>query len=372
MARMIIELTNRCNLRCLHCFEERHAATGELPLAIIEQVLREGQGCGISHLAFTGGEPTLHRHFATIVERVCQAAYTYSLVSNGSTFPQIAPLLWRSRPWFKGVTFSLDGAREATHDQLRGRGSFRAVMRAASVCVMRDLPFTLNMVLTARNRHEVAEMVELAGRLGSAGVRFGWLMSTPETALRGLDLPPQERHEVEAEIRRLRREALVAVAMAPGYFSASPFFPCAPLTLQEYNLDHRGNLTLCCQLSGYAGGTPGTDVVGNLHNLSLVEAVDGFHQRVATYLADKRAKVSRGEFSVLDHFPCWYCVQYLDKVPGLTRVPHHPWAHGSATMREGASDGELGSPGAASHGGGRYGVGDRGNGAPAPGEQNLL
>ena len=26
MARIVIELTNRCNLSCQHCFEERHAA----------------------------------------------------------------------------------------------------------------------------------------------------------------------------------------------------------------------------------------------------------------------------------------------------------------------------------------------------------
>ena len=43
MARLVIELTNRCNLRCQHCFAERHAATGELPLAIIDKVLRRGE-----------------------------------------------------------------------------------------------------------------------------------------------------------------------------------------------------------------------------------------------------------------------------------------------------------------------------------------
>jgi MoaA/NifB/PqqE/SkfB family radical SAM enzyme len=250
------------------------------------------------------------------------------------------------------VTFSLDGVREATHDRLRGWGSYRQVMRAASLCMVMDLPFTLNMVLTAHNRHEVTEMVELAARLGSAGVRFGWLMPTPETAQRGLDLPPQERRAVEAEIWQLCQGAPVAVGLAPGYFSASPFFPCAPLTLQEYNLDYRGDLTLCCHLSGYAGGTPGTDEVGNLHELSLAEAVDRFHRRVATYQADKQAKVSRGEFGGLDHFPCWYCVQYLDKVPGLTRIPYHPWAQASATMREETSDGHVGSPGATAPGGG--------------------
>ena len=121
MARIVIELTNRCNLRCQHCFAERHAATGDLPLAIIEKVLREGRDCGIDHLAFTGGEPTIHRQFAEIIRRVCEAGYTFSFVSNGMNFPQIYPLLLRHRQWFTGVTFSLDGAREATHDRLRGR-----------------------------------------------------------------------------------------------------------------------------------------------------------------------------------------------------------------------------------------------------------
>ena len=37
MVRLVIELTNRCNLRCLHCFTERHAATGDLPLTMLEK-----------------------------------------------------------------------------------------------------------------------------------------------------------------------------------------------------------------------------------------------------------------------------------------------------------------------------------------------
>jgi hypothetical protein len=105
MARLVIELTNRCNLRCQHCFAERHAATGELPLAILETVLREGKGCGITHLALTGGEPTLHRQFAEILRRVCAAEYPLSPVSNGTNFPRIYPLLRRARPWCTGITF---------------------------------------------------------------------------------------------------------------------------------------------------------------------------------------------------------------------------------------------------------------------------
>ena len=372
MPHLVIELTNRCNLRCQHCFAERHAATGELPLAILEKVLREGHACGLDEVSFTGGEPTLHRQFEDIVRQVCGARYAFGFVSNGVNFSQIYPLLLRSRPWFKGVTFSLDGAREATHDRLRGRGSFRQVMRAASISVVKELPFTLNMVLTAQNRPEVAEMVALAGRLGSRGVRFGYLMPTPETARRQLDLSPTERRQVEADIRALRKHAAVPVGMAPGYYSESPFFPCSPLELEEYNLDHRGNLTLCCQLSGYEGGTPGTDVVGNLHDMSLAEAVGRFRQRVSTYLADKRDTIRRGAFGELDHFPCWYCVKYLDKVHGLKNIPGHPWIDGQPDDPMGRRHDSLGAEGATARASGRYGPGHRGDGAAAPGQSDLL
>ena len=325
MSRIVIELTNRCNLSCLHCFDERHVATGDLALEILDKVLLEGKACGIDHVCFTGGEPTIHPEFHDIIRRVCEADYTFSFVTNGMNFLQIYSLLIRYRPRFQGLTFSLDGACEQTHDQLRGTGSFRRVMRAASICVVKDFPFTLNMVLTARNRDEVEEMVKLAEQLGSGGVRFGHLMFTTDTVSRNLNLSPEERREVEAEIWRLQKTASIPVAMAPGYFSENHFFPCGPLKVEEYNLDYRGNLTLCCQLSGYAGKNSRADSMGNLHEITLSQACGQFHQRVEIYLADKQETIRKGEFTELDHFPCWYCVKYLNKVPSSHNFPPPSW-----------------------------------------------
>jgi MoaA/NifB/PqqE/SkfB family radical SAM enzyme len=343
LARLIIELTNRCNLRCGHCFDERHAGTGDLPLEILEKVLREGKSCGIDDVSFTGGEPTIHHKFDEIIRRVCEAGYSFGFVSNGINFRRVYPLLLKYLDWFKGVTFSLDGAREGTHDRLRGKGSYRRVMQAASICAFKDIHFTFNMVLTAQNRHEIGEMVWLAERLGSRAVRFGHLMFTPETAMRGLDLSPQERLEVEAEIWRLKESAPIVVAMAPGYFSASPLFPCAPLELKELNVDYRGNVTLCCHLSGYSGANHGADFMGNLAEMSLAEAVERSRRLVAAYLTEKKEKIARGAFGQLDQFPCWYCVKYLDKVSWLKNFPRHPWAD-PAGSTEGRNENDNARP----------------------------
>jgi MoaA/NifB/PqqE/SkfB family radical SAM enzyme len=305
-------------------------------LEIIQGVLREGKGCGIYELAFTGGEATIHPQFHEIIRLVAEAEYKFGFVSNGNNFSTIYRPLLKYRPWLKVITFSLDGAREETHDRLRGKGSYRRVMQAVSICAFKDIPFTINMVVTAQNRREIAEMVELGGRLGTQAVRFGHLMPTAETAMRGLDLSPDQRLEVEAEIQRLKEPAPILVAMAAGYFSESPLFPCAPLELEELNVDYRGNVTLCCMLSGYAGVNDEADFMGNLSEVGLAEAVERSRTMIAAYLAEKQAKVARGEFGRLDHFPCWYCVKYLGKTSWLKNFPNHPWA-----SEERAATGEI-------------------------------
>lgn len=330
MKTCIVELTNRCNLRCGHCYSERHAATGDLPLAMLERLIAEGHDNGVRHFSFTGGEPTLHRRFDQVVGMVSDAGYTFSLVTNGSTFPKVASMLL-AHAGFSDVTFSLDGATETTHDELRGAGSYRRVMRAASACVARGIAFTFNMVITARNRHEVEALVATAHALGASAVRFGELMFDPRALDGGLGLSATERRAIETRIREIAETAPLAVGIAPGHYSAEPFFPCAPLELNEFNVDYRGNATLCCHLSGHAGPRPDADKMGNLAEVSLREALGEFRRRVTRYLEDKRAVVENGDFHELDHFPCWYCAKYLGKT--TTQAFPVPVSESRATTR---------------------------------------
>lgn len=321
MLRAIVELTNRCNLACSHCPAERHRGTADMGLDILERLLAEGKECGLEFLSFTGGEPTVHRAFAHIVREVADAGYRFSLVSNGVNFPKVYSHLLRHRAHLSGLTFSLDGACEQTHDRLRGEGSYRRVMKAASICVARDLPFQFNMVLTRDNQSEIEEMIDIATRLGSGGVQFGQLMFNDEVGAAGLDLDVEQRRALEARIWRLREQAAIAVGIAPGYYSESPFFPCGPLELEEFNVDCQGNVTLCCHLSRHFGPSETEHVLGNLREVSLAQALRSQRDRVARYLADKRERIRRGDFGELDHYPCWYCVNYLRRGDAPESIP---------------------------------------------------
>jgi hypothetical protein len=138
-------------------------------------------------------------------------------------------------------------------------------------------------------------------------------MFSHESAEHGLDLSIDERRRVESRVWALQRTAAIPVAFAPGYYSESPYVSCAPLETEEFNVDCRGNVTLCCHLSGHAG-TVGNDVLASLHTVTLAAALHQFRERVAVYLADKRMRVAHGGLSEREHFPCWYCANYLGKL----------------------------------------------------------
>ena len=324
MARVVIELTNRCNLSCEHCFSGRHGGKDELPLDLFAKILAEAKACGFDHLSFTGGEPTIHRQFSEILRMTCRDGYRFSLVTNGWNLAKRHSDLLSHRDHLEVVTFSMEGATESTHDDVRGKGSFRRLLQAISVCVVRDVPFTINMVVSGHNRHELEEAADLATRLGSRGLRFGHLMPSPLTTARGFDLTPWEHKVVEAEIWAFRSKFPIPISMAPGYHTTDPF-PCAPLQMQELNVDCRGNLTKCCHLSGHGDGVGRDDVIGSLAEMSFSIAYSRLVRENEAFHRAKSQRLSDGHFQDTDFFPCWYCSLKYEKVGWLRWVKDHPW-----------------------------------------------
>ena len=323
--RVVVELTNRCNLACQHCFSGRHGGNDDLPLAVLDNILTGAASVGLTHLTFTGGDPTLYKHFDTLLDRVTQKGYRYSLVTNGFNFAQVYPKVLEYRGGLEQITFSLDGATEATHARLRGDKSFARVLAAMALCREHEVPFTNNMVVTKHNAHELAAAAEFVLAQGSAGLRFGHLMHSPLTTAQGFDLSLDERRGVEREIWALQKRyaARLPVAMAPGFTAADPL-PCAPLHLQEVNVDYRGYLTKCCHLSSHGAGVGTDDVVCNLAETDFRE---GFLKLFLQNEGFKRAKAARLQASPSesDTSPCWYCANHFKKVDWLRNFENHPW-----------------------------------------------
>lgn len=321
--KLIFELTNLCNFSCTHCIREEKGPKSFLPVSLIEKVLTEAEAYrGMNFVAFTGGEPTLHPHFADILRLVTEAGYPFGFVTNGwhfvsRTFAQLQP--YRER--CAHVTFSLDGAREETHDKLRRRAhSFRRVMQSVMVCRVHEIPVHLNMVVTRSNRSEIEAMAMLASRLRCEALFYGHCQPTPDAIAAGLVLTGAERREVEGEIAELQRALQLRILLAGDHYEESRFYQCPQLEMKELNVDYRGYLTACCTLSSYRGGTADTDVVADLGEVGLFEGHQRLVDRIARLNREKIGRLSTRDAAEKDNFICTHCLEHYGKSTRLDSV----------------------------------------------------
>jgi radical SAM protein with 4Fe4S-binding SPASM domain len=166
-----LEVTERCNLACRHCYINQPAGSPaarrrELTTAQTTGLLDQMAAAGCLFLLITGGEPLLRPDFSEIYGRARHSGMLVNLFTNGVLLtPAIADLLADMRPLTIEIT--LYGATAETYEQVtRSPGSYARCRRGIDLLLERDLPLSLKTVLLTTNRHELPVMRALAAELG--------------------------------------------------------------------------------------------------------------------------------------------------------------------------------------------------------------
>ena len=174
------QITNECNLACLHCIEESGPGKafadeldGEQVFAVLDQLLdRE-----VPYLSFSGGEPMLHPHFFEMVERACARGAQLKIETNAHYLdPANAARL--KALGVKAVQVSLDGASTATFGRMRVRGEFDKVLDGIRNLRDAGVPIEINFSPAKFNLHEIGNVVDLAHELGAYSFYTGRTMYT--------------------------------------------------------------------------------------------------------------------------------------------------------------------------------------------------
>lgn len=267
--RLTVELTNTCNLHCRYCLRDddalHHDPARFLPVELFARIAREAREVmGIEHVMFTGGEPALHRQFGEVLAAVASLALTCSFVTNGWHFERVWPSIAEHRPAVTHVAFSLDGVSREAHDRWRGRGSFDRVVRGFSRCWAAGFPFHVKVGIRRDTLPDLERFALFAARLGAAGLGFSHLLPTSAALAGELALTIDERAAAEREIAQLARIFTMPIGIDVGYYTTMRNAPCSPLAGASANIDYRGRLSLCCNLSGFRGAAPDADLVGDL------------------------------------------------------------------------------------------------------------
>ena len=275
----------------------------------------------ITRINFTGGEPTLHPEFTEILETVADRGLLASFVTNGWHFERTWPALTANRKAVSHVAFSLDGVDRETHDRWRGTGSFDRLIRAFSRCYIAQLPFAIKIVVRRDLVDQLERIAIFAARMGAAALNFVHVMPTSSKFETDVALDRQEQRAVEEEIAILARIFKMKIGIDVGYYNIDEQrAPCSPLAGRSMNVDYRGRLSLCCNLSGFRGAAEEQDVVADLNVESFSSALPKLRALAVAQLEKRKIMLvalrSRGATPDLyAGSPCLFCLQSYGKIP---------------------------------------------------------
>ncbi len=161
-----LELTYRCNWRCVFCYNPRHGDLSPLSLEEWVGVLDDLRELGTLSIVLTGGEALAHPEFLEIARAARGRGFAVRLFTNGSLVSeQMADAL--AGLDLVGAEMSLHGAGPETHDHTTQRpGSFAALLEGLERLKVRGIPLLLKTPLTHINENELDGMIALAQRLG--------------------------------------------------------------------------------------------------------------------------------------------------------------------------------------------------------------
>jgi radical SAM protein with 4Fe4S-binding SPASM domain len=171
-----LELTRRCNLRCVHCYlgpqarvcaDPRREMTTAQVVGIIDQIV----AAGCLDLLITGGEPLLRRDFPEVYRHAKLAGLRVTVFTNGTLVTDRLVDLFRDLPP-QIVEISLYGATPETYERITGvAGSYRRCL--AGIERLRDAGIRLGLktMLMTLNQHEF-EAIEAMALAYGARFRF--------------------------------------------------------------------------------------------------------------------------------------------------------------------------------------------------------
>lgn len=250
-------LTERCNLRCRHCYQGSETGD-ELPLPAVREVVAEiadmfaawEESCGVAiapSFNITGGEPLLRGDIFDIIEEIGRRGVAMFLLTNG-TLVDGNSAARLAEAGVRGVQVSIEGTEE-THDAIRGRGSFASALSGVGHLHAAGLPVTLNITVSRLNVGDVPAMVELAAALGVP--RLGIARFVP--AGRGMAMVGEmlRREELQELYKQLQATAIPGLDIVTG----------DPLATQLYAADPGPAGTTPC--GGCAAGVSGLTLMAD-------------------------------------------------------------------------------------------------------------
>lgn len=248
----MLELTDRCNLRCVHCYinqpvSSQAARSAEMTTAQVKYVLEQVAGAGCLFLILTGGEILARPDFAEIYQHARRQGLVIGLFTNATMItPAIADLLVKERPQFIDIT--LYGATKETYERVTGvPSSYERCLRGIDLLLERNLPVFLKTSLISINRPELDAIKDFAAKRGIK-YRFDpqlWPRLDGSAQPFDFQLAVEEILEIDENDPERQQEWIRVADQFGGSATRSDLVYSCGAALQIFHIDSAGRISGC-------------------------------------------------------------------------------------------------------------------------------
>lgn len=244
--RIQFEITENCNLKCKHCYDERKqvmATDDEDKNTLIKIVDRLFELCTITdsrlELAISGGEPFVSPYLWDVLDAInkkSEIVTRVQILSNGTLVNELALVKLEKYSFVSGIQISLDGVTEATHDHIRGKGVYKKAVNAIKLIKSRKRKrAALHYVVHKGNLVEAYRLLDFGREIGADRITVTRLIPDGN-AIEMSDsmLSPEETNELfnnlsETYNSNKRRYPLLAIERCDWPVTFTDGEKCTPL-----------------------------------------------------------------------------------------------------------------------------------------------
>lgn len=172
-------LTQRCNLKCAHCYiRAGEAGQAELSAQEALEVVDQAAGAGTELLILSGGEPLLRRDIFEIAGYASSRGIAVVLGTNGILIRENT-IRRLKEAGVQGVGISVDSLDPSKHDAFRGMpGALEKAVEGLRRCVAAGVPVLVQTTATPWNYQEIPDLLKFASGEGATGFTLYFLVCT--------------------------------------------------------------------------------------------------------------------------------------------------------------------------------------------------
>lgn len=164
---MQFELTSRCNLRCIHCYNVPERGKKELSTKRIKSILDELSDEGALFISFTGGEILCRKDFFEIARYARKRRFALRLYTNATLITHdVADRIRDIQPL--RVEISLYATNPHIHDRVAGvSGSYNKTMDAINMLRKKGLNIAIKSIIMKENAQQHNRLKAFADEIGA-------------------------------------------------------------------------------------------------------------------------------------------------------------------------------------------------------------